>query len=102
MTTLLLGAPTAIACGTTARQRCSAGVFIALCTASHPLLDGLLDCGICNAWVGPLDGARHSTTHAVVAARASGGWAGNTRAERTRRRAAMRVMGTVLFRKAVV
>ena len=56
---LLLGALAAIAGGTTARQRCTAAVFIALCTASHPLLDGLIDRGICNAWAWPLDGARH-------------------------------------------
>jgi hypothetical protein len=39
---------------------------------------------------------------AVAAARASGGWAGRTRAERTRRRNAMRAVGAALARKAVV
>jgi inner membrane protein len=56
---LLLGALAAVAAGPTVRQRCMAAVFIALCTASHPLLDGLIDRGICNAWAWPLDGARH-------------------------------------------
>lgn len=41
------------------RQRGLAGLYLALCTASHPLLDGLLDAGICNAWLWPLDGTRH-------------------------------------------
>ena len=31
---------------------------LALCTVSHPLLDGLFDRGICNAWLWPLDEAR--------------------------------------------
>ena len=56
---LLLGVLAALALGPTTRQRCTAAVFIALCTASHPLLDGLIDSGICNAWAWPLDGARH-------------------------------------------
>ena len=37
----------------------TAGVYLALCVASHPLLDSLIDVGICNAWFWPLDGARH-------------------------------------------
>lgn len=41
------------------RRRGVAGLYLALCTASHPLLDGLLDAGICNAWLWPVDGARH-------------------------------------------
>ena len=41
------------------RGRGGVGLFLALCTASHPLLDGLLNAGICNAWLWPLDGARH-------------------------------------------
>ncbi|MDM7949468.1 metal-dependent hydrolase [Hydrogenophaga sp.] len=56
---LLLGVLGAMASGPTGRQRLTAAVFIALCTASHPLLDGLMDRGICNAWAWPLDGARH-------------------------------------------
>jgi hypothetical protein len=39
---------------------------------------------------------------AVAAARASGGWAGSTRTERTRRRTAMRALGAAWVRKAVV
>jgi inner membrane protein len=34
------------------------GVYLALCTSSHPLLDGVLDAGICNACLWPLDGSR--------------------------------------------
>ncbi len=41
------------------RRRGGVGLYLALCTASHPLLDGLLNAGICNAWLWPLDGARH-------------------------------------------
>lgn len=41
------------------RRRGGVGLYLALCTASHPLLDGLIDVGICNAWWWPLDGARH-------------------------------------------
>jgi inner membrane protein len=41
------------------RRRVGRGAFIALCTASHPLLDSLFDVGICSAWLWPLDGARH-------------------------------------------
>ncbi|WP_066257184.1 metal-dependent hydrolase [Hydrogenophaga flava] len=41
------------------RRRVGRGAFLALCTASHPLLDSLFDVGICSAWLWPLDGARH-------------------------------------------
>lgn len=41
------------------RRRAGRGAFLALCTASHPLLDSLFDVGICSAWFWPLDGARH-------------------------------------------
>jgi inner membrane protein len=41
------------------RRRSVVGFYLALCTVSHPLLDGLIDVGICNAWWWPLDGARH-------------------------------------------
>ena len=41
------------------RSRWLTATFLALCTASHPLLDGVIDRGICNAWLWPLDGARH-------------------------------------------
>ena len=41
------------------RRRLGRGAFLALCTASHPLLDSLFDVGICSAWLWPLDGARH-------------------------------------------
>lgn len=41
------------------RRRAGRGAFLALCTASHPLLDSLFDVGICSAWHWPLDGARH-------------------------------------------
>lgn len=41
------------------RSRWLTAAYLALCTASHPLLDGLIDRGICNAWLWPLDGARH-------------------------------------------
>ncbi len=41
------------------RRRVGRGCFLALCAVSHPLMDGLLDVGICNAWLWPLDGARH-------------------------------------------
>lgn len=41
------------------RQRVGRGVFLAVCTASHPLLDSLFDVGICSAWYWPLDGQRH-------------------------------------------
>lgn len=34
-------------------------VFLALCTISHSLIDGLLARGICNAWLWPLDGTRY-------------------------------------------
>lgn len=52
----LLGALLAPAGG---RRRAFVGAFLALCTLSHPLMDGLFDRGICNAWLWPLDGARH-------------------------------------------
>lgn len=52
----LLGALLAPAAG---RRRAFVGAFLALCTLSHPLIDGLFDRGICNAWLWPLDGARH-------------------------------------------
>jgi inner membrane protein len=39
-------------------RRLGAAVYLALCTLSHPLLDGLFDRGICNAWLWPLDDAR--------------------------------------------
>ena len=41
------------------RRRAGRGAFLALCTASHPLLDSLFDVGICSAWFWPLDAARH-------------------------------------------
>ena len=41
------------------RLRACRGLYLALCTASHPLLDSLFDVGICSAWFWPLDGARH-------------------------------------------
>lgn len=34
------------------------GVYLALCWASHPFLDSLLDVGICNAWLWPLNTER--------------------------------------------
>ncbi len=34
------------------------GVYLALCWASHPFLDALLDVGICNAWLWPLNTER--------------------------------------------
>lgn len=49
--------PSAVAPGW--RRRAGRGAFLALCTASHPLLDSLFDVGICSAWLWPLDGARH-------------------------------------------
>lgn len=52
----LLGALLAPAAG---RRRAFVGAFLALCTLSHPLIDSLFDRGICNAWLWPLDGARH-------------------------------------------
>jgi inner membrane protein len=52
----LLGALLAPAGG---RRRAFVGTFLALCTLSHPLIDGLFDRGICNAWRWPLDDARH-------------------------------------------
>jgi len=51
----LLGALLAPAGG---RRRAFVGAFLALCTLSHPLIDGLFDRGICNAWLWPVDGSR--------------------------------------------
>jgi len=42
----------------TPRQRLFVGLYVFACTASHPLLDNLLDVGICPAWLWPLDTAR--------------------------------------------
>lgn len=57
---LLVGALGALLAGRDPlRSRWLTAVYLALCTASHPLLDGLIDRGICNAWLWPLDGARH-------------------------------------------
>lgn len=56
---LLVGALGALLAGRNPpRSRWLTAAFLALCTASHPLLDGLIDRGICNAWLWPLDGAR--------------------------------------------
>ena len=56
---LALGAFGALWAGPGRGRRLGAAAFLALCTLSHPLLDGLIDRGICNAWWWPLDGARH-------------------------------------------
>ena len=57
---LLVGALGALLAGRhPPRSRWLTAAYLALCTASHPLLDGLIDRGICNAWLWPLDGARH-------------------------------------------
>lgn len=56
---LLLGALAAVGTGPGWRARGAAALFITLSAASHPLLDGLMDLGICNAWFWPLDGARY-------------------------------------------
>ncbi|MGI9215852.1 MAG: metal-dependent hydrolase [Hydrogenophaga sp.] len=57
---LLVGALGALLAGRhPVRSRWLTATFLALCTFSHPLLDGLIDRGICNAWFWPLDGARH-------------------------------------------
>jgi inner membrane protein len=57
---LLMGALGALLAGRGGpRSRWLTGTFLALCTFSHPVLDGLIDRGICNAWFWPLDGARH-------------------------------------------
>jgi inner membrane protein len=57
---LLVGAFAAVAVRRRSpRDRWLVATYLALCTLSHPLLDGLLDRGICNAWFWPLDGARH-------------------------------------------
>lgn len=34
------------------------GIYLALCWASHPLLDALLNVGICNAWLWPVNTQR--------------------------------------------
>ncbi|GAA6143452.1 metal-dependent hydrolase [Hydrogenophaga sp. 5NK40-0174] len=39
-------------------DRAIAASFILLCTLSHPLLDNLINAGICTAWFWPLDDAR--------------------------------------------
>jgi len=57
---LLMGALGALLVGgNSPRSRWLTAAYLALCTASHPLLDGLINRGICNAWAWPLDGARH-------------------------------------------
>jgi inner membrane protein len=56
---LILGAMAAAGTGPGWRTRGIAALFIFLCVASHPLLDGLMDRGICNAWFWPLDGVRY-------------------------------------------
>lgn len=57
---LLVGALGALLAGRhSPRSRWLTATFLALSTFSHPLLDGLIDRGICNAWFWPLDGARH-------------------------------------------
>jgi len=57
---LLVGALGALLAGRhPPRSRWLTAAYLALCIASHPLLDGLIDRGICNAWLWPLDGARH-------------------------------------------
>ncbi|GAB4087631.1 metal-dependent hydrolase [Hydrogenophaga soli] len=40
------------------RMRLGRALYLMACTASHPLLDGLIDVGVCNAWLWPLDGNR--------------------------------------------
>jgi inner membrane protein len=40
------------------RRRLGRALYLAACTASHPLLDGLIDVGACNAWLWPMDGNR--------------------------------------------
>ncbi len=55
---LALGAFGGLWAGPGWRRRLGAASFLALCTLSHPLLDGLFDRGICNAWLWPLDEAR--------------------------------------------
>lgn len=57
---LLVGAIGALFAGRhPPRSRWLTAAYLALCTASPPLLDGLIHRGICNAWLWPLDGARH-------------------------------------------
>lgn len=56
---LALGAFGALWAGPGRGRRLGAAAFLALCTLSHPLLDGLIDRGICNAWLWPFDDARH-------------------------------------------
>ncbi|MBT9552183.1 MAG: metal-dependent hydrolase [Hydrogenophaga sp.] len=55
---LALGAFGSLWAGPGWRRRLGAATFLALCTLSHPVLDGLLDRGICSAWLWPLDDAR--------------------------------------------
>lgn len=55
---LALGAFGGLWTGPGWRRRLGAASFLALCTLSHPVLDGLFDRGICNAWLWPFDGAR--------------------------------------------
>lgn len=55
---LALGAFGALWAGPGRGRQLGAAAFLALCTLSHPWLDGLLDRGICNAWLWPLDDAR--------------------------------------------
>ena len=56
------------------RRRSVVGLYLALCTVSHPLLDGLIDVGICNAWWWPLDGARHCLAWRPVPMQGVGLW----------------------------
>ncbi len=57
--------------------RWSTAVYVSLCTASHPLLDGLFDRGICNAWLWPLDAMRQCLPWRPIPMRGVGlfGWA---------------------------
>ena len=55
---LALGALGALWAGPGWRRRLGAAAFLALCTVSHPLLDGLMNTAICNAWLWPMDDAR--------------------------------------------
>lgn len=55
---LTLGALGSLWAGPGWRRRLGAAGFLAMCTVSHPLLDGLMDTAICNAWLWPMDEAR--------------------------------------------
>jgi inner membrane protein len=55
---LALGAFGALWAGSGWSRRLGTATFLALCTLSHPVLDGLFDRGICNAWRWPFDDAR--------------------------------------------